>query len=92
MLALQQGSRGSYRAILESKDRFSSESTCPDNTISDLHNAPGKNQTVFGPKLNVGKYLIEKANAGEVEYTAVSNGPFFDWGTFAFVYTQESEG
>lgn len=37
---------------------------------------------MYTPKINVETYLEEKAAAGEIEYTSVANGPFFDWGTF----------
>jgi hypothetical protein len=51
--------------------------TC--NHISDLHHYPGTKNTFFTPQLNVSAYLKEKAAAGQIEYTSVSCGFFFDW-------------
>jgi len=35
---------------------------------------------VFAPKIEIQKYLKEKADEGKISYTLVFTGPFFDWG------------
>jgi len=56
--------------------------TLPDTKEnSDLANSPGREEMVFTTKHKVLDYLAEKAAEGSIEYTSISNGPLFDWGT-----------
>ncbi|CAG8747682.1 14358_t:CDS:2, partial [Acaulospora colombiana] len=52
----------------------------PSEYGNDLVNPPGNQHQIFSAKLNTAAYLREKAEAGLIEYTLVTTGPFFDWG------------
>lgn len=46
----------------------------------DTQNENASKLPVFTPKIEVQKYLKEKADEGKISYTLVFTGPFFDWG------------
>jgi uncharacterized protein YbjT (DUF2867 family) len=55
----------------------------PSEFGSDLNNAKAAALPVFVPKIEVRKYLEKLAAEGKIEWTAVSNGAFLDWGLFS---------
>lgn len=52
----------------------------PSEYGSDLDNELAAKLPVFAPKVDVQKYLKEKAKTTPLTYTIVYSGPFFDWG------------
>lgn len=82
------GSRGLYPASMESEcygpDIVEKHDSLTYD-FSDLAHEPGKHQAIFTPKHKVNEYLAEKASEGKIEYTVVSNGPFFDWGMYYLI-------
>jgi len=52
----------------------------PSEFGNDTTNAKSTQLPVFAGKIEVQKYLKEKAAKNEISYTLVLTGPFFDWG------------
>jgi len=52
----------------------------PSEFGSDLHSPKTRQLPVFQAKVEVEDYISEKAKAGEITYTIIMNGAFFDWG------------
>ncbi len=52
----------------------------PSEFGSDLHSPKTRQLPVFKTKVEFEDYLSEKAKAGEITYTIIMNGAFFDWG------------
>ncbi|KIM21338.1 hypothetical protein M408DRAFT_333535 [Serendipita vermifera MAFF 305830] len=52
----------------------------PSEFGNDLQGPAGRAEVVFTPKHQVNDYLVEKSTTGQIEFTVVATGPFFDWG------------
>ncbi|KIM21337.1 hypothetical protein M408DRAFT_304873 [Serendipita vermifera MAFF 305830] len=52
----------------------------PSEYGGDIHTDTALTNVVFTPKLKVAEYINAKSSAGEIEFTTITNGPFFDWG------------
>ncbi|KAI8944791.1 hypothetical protein F4801DRAFT_170438 [Xylaria longipes] len=52
----------------------------PSEFGSDTTNAKNANLAVFGHKIATHKALVKEAANGNISYTTIVNGPFFDWG------------
>ncbi len=62
-------------AILAGVQRF-----LPSEFGSNLDNQNSRALAVYGDKVKIQEYLIEKAKTTNLTYTFVYNGPFLDWG------------
>ncbi|KAK1766014.1 putative oxidoreductase [Phialemonium atrogriseum] len=52
----------------------------PSEFGSNLNNPKTRQLPVFGPKVKLQDYLIEKSKGGDLTYTVVYNSAFLDWG------------
>ncbi|KAI5852794.1 hypothetical protein DFP73DRAFT_506296 [Morchella snyderi] len=52
----------------------------PSEFGGNISNEKTQTLAVFGQKIKTHNYLQEKASKGEINYTSINGGPFFDWG------------
>lgn len=51
----------------------------PSEFGSDYNNVNAQKMAVFGEKMEARKAIVERADRGEITWTALSNGPFLEW-------------